>query len=129
MQLQARQARYGEGRISARLPISLAEVAAPSNGTCPDSGTTTLWFRLLTRDPKRLDAVRAARRAMIREELTGGLEPGEPSLAEAAFSPSGVLWEVPIGELARCREKLAQLMRRANAIDDEGAARRFRLVL
>ncbi len=54
---------------------------------------------------------------MIREEWTRGLEDGEPSIAGAKFSASGVLWEVSPGDLARCREKVALLMRRANASD------------
>jgi len=125
MNMQAWQARRNERRFAPRFPIRFAEVPAPAPEARPASGTTTIWFRLGPSDAAGLEAVRDARRAMIREDRTVGLEDGEPSLAEAVFSASGVLWEVPVGELARCREKLALLQRRANAIAEATTRRRL----
>lgn len=94
-------------------PLGLDEVAAATDMA---SGRMTLRFRPTTGRPEKLEALREARRAMIREEWTRGLEEGEPALAEAVFSSSLVSWEIPIGEQARCREKILALVRRANRL-------------
>jgi hypothetical protein len=60
---------------------------------------------------------------MIREEWTLGLDPGEPSLGEADFTPHGVHWEIPIGDQAICRQKLRTLVARANRQLEDAAAR------
>lgn len=93
--------------------IGLEEILPAAQGA---PGWMTLRFRPNTVRPDKLEALRDARRAMMREEWTRGLEEGEPPLAEAVFSPSGVSWEVPIGEQARCRDKIAALVRRANRL-------------
>ena len=51
---------------------------------------------------------------MLREEWTRGGVEGEPSLEEAIFSAFEVVWSVPADERERCREKLAELVDRAN---------------
>ena len=68
------------------------------------------------RAPARLDALRTVRQAMIREEWTRGLEEGEPSLLDADFSRSGILWDLPVGQVEKGREKLGALVRRANLL-------------
>lgn len=83
-----------------------------------ETGRMLLRFRIISGSPGRLEALREARRAMIREQWTRGPEYGEPSLSEAVFSATEVLWEVPTGERARCRETLAELIRRANRLAD-----------
>jgi hypothetical protein len=75
--------------------------------------TCTLRFRL-SADSDSLEALRYARRSMLREEWTRGIEDGEPSLEEAIFSAFEVVWSVPEEERERCREKLAELVERAN---------------
>ncbi len=93
--------------------LALDEIAAAAD---PASGRMTLRFHPSSDRPASLEALREARRALIREEWTRGLEEGEPPLAEAVFSRSSVSWEIPIGEQARCREKIAALVRRANRL-------------
>jgi len=70
--------------------------------------------RLSSSDPETLEAVRYARRAMLREEWTRGAEEDEPSLEDAVFSAYDVVWAVPELERRRCLEKLDELLRRAN---------------
>jgi hypothetical protein len=94
-------------------PVRLLEIAEEKRRT-PDKAT--LRFRLSSRDPELLDALRDARRAMIREEWTRGLEEGEPALSKAVFSASEVLWETDLGKEARCHEKMATLVRRAGLL-------------
>ena len=78
-----------------------------------DGATCTLHFRL-SADQDSLEALRYARRSMLREEWTRGIEDGEPSLEAAIFSAFEVVWSVPADERERCREKLAELVERAN---------------
>jgi len=78
-----------------------------------DGATCTLHFRL-SAEADSLEALRYARRSMLREEWTRGTEEGEPSLEEAIFSPSEVVWTVPVDERERCRAKLTELVERAN---------------
>jgi hypothetical protein len=76
--------------------------------------TVTLRCRLLTTDDDSLEALRYARRAMLREEWTRGVEEDEPSLEEAVFSASDVSWSVRVSEAGSGRAKLAELVERAN---------------
>ena len=86
---------------------STAQRLSPSEATC------TLRFRLIA-EADSLEALRYARRSMLREEWTRGTEDGEPSLEEAIFSAFEVVWTVPADERERCRTKLAELVERAN---------------
>jgi hypothetical protein len=104
-------------------PIELAEVTLRAARDLTVAGMTTLRFHLIPGRRERLEALREARRAMIREQRTRGLEEGEPSLSEAVFSATGVLWEVPSTERGRCREMLAELIRRANRLVDSAGGR------
>jgi hypothetical protein len=61
-----------------------------------------------------LEALRHARRSILREELTLGSEPGAPTLQTAEFSSSEIVWTVPVAQTERCLEKLAELETRAN---------------
>ena len=78
----------------------------------PDS-VATLCFAIASSDPAGLDAIRHARRSMLREEMTLGREPGEPSLETAMFSAEGIRWTVPLSQRARCLERLSELEARA----------------
>ena len=86
--------------------------------------TVTLRCRLLTTDSNSLEALRYARRAMLREEGTRGAEEGEPSLEDAVFSAFEVAWPVRASESERGRAKLAELVDRANRARRELDARR-----
>src|SRR5262245_35043538 len=61
-----------------------------------------------------LEALRHARRSILREEWTLGSEPGAPTLETAEFSSSEIVWTVPVAQTERCLEKLAELEARAN---------------
>jgi hypothetical protein len=74
----------------------------------------TLRFAISAPDPAGLDALRHARRSILREEWTLGRDPDEPSLESAIFSASEVTWTVPSSQRERCRERLCELETRAN---------------
>ena len=84
-----------------------------------DTGTVTLRFLVSADNPDSLEALRNARRALLREELTRGRDVDEPSLEDAVFSASEILWEVPPGQRPWCLEKLEELRRRANLLLSE----------
>jgi hypothetical protein len=86
--------------------------------------TVTLRCRLLTTDHDSLEAIRYARRAMLREEWTRGVEDDEPSLEDAIFSAFDVSWSVRASAVASGRAKLAELVERANRARVEPAAQR-----
>ena len=116
MQVAVWNARRRVPSFVAAAPVRVAEITAPADRRPGPDGTTTLAYRLAANGSEQLEALRDARRAMIREEATRGLDEGEPSLAEAAFSATAIFWEVAFGELARCRGKLDDLVRRANGL-------------
>jgi hypothetical protein len=72
-----------------------------------------LRFRLAFGSPDDVEALRYARRVMIREERTRGLEWEEPSIEDAVFSVNDVSWPALASQAAWCREKIAQLVERA----------------
>jgi hypothetical protein len=84
-----------------------------------DHGTVTLRFLLSAKNPGSLEALRNARRALLREELTRGRGSDEPSLEDAVFSASEIIWEVNPGQRPWCLEKLEELRRRANLLLSE----------
>lgn len=73
----------------------------------------TLRFAIAAADSPEIDAIRHARRDMLREEWTLGRGPGEPSLEEAVFSPTGVVWVVPADQQTWCLQKMDDLAARA----------------
>jgi hypothetical protein len=74
----------------------------------------TLRFRLKLDGIEDVEALRYARRAMIREERTRGLEWDEPSMEHPTFSPTEIRWFVLASQAAWCREKVSELVERAN---------------
>ena len=74
----------------------------------------TLRFAIAATESPEIDAIRHARRAMLREEWTLGRDPDEPSLEEAVFSPVGVVWVVPAHQQAWCLRKMEDLAARAD---------------
>lgn len=108
-------------------PVGLAEIPAPEAPT-PSRGSTapalsartvTLRFRVLSAGHRGLEALRYARRAMLREEWTRGVVEGEPSLEDAVFTASEVSWSVPCEVVAASRAKLEELVSRANRALEE----------
>jgi hypothetical protein len=78
-----------------------------------------LRFRLEFENERDLDAIRYARRILIREERTRGLEWEEPSIEDAVFSLSSVSWAALASQASWCREKMAHLILRANRVREE----------
>ena len=58
---------------------------------------------------QELEALRHARRSMLREEWTLGRRDDEPSLEDATFSVDSIVWPVWPEHRARCFEKIAEL--------------------
>ena len=97
-----------------------------ADATAPrlQESTITLRCRLLTTDDAALEALRYARRAMLREEWTLGVDEGEPSLEEAVFSAFDVAWSVSAGQRESGRAKLRELVERGNRVLRERSAGR-----
>src|SRR5437773_10150404 len=70
----------------------------------------TLKFSLILGDDGDLEALRYARRAMIREERTTGLECGEPSMEQALFSVAVSRWSVLFALVVWCRSRIPALL-------------------
>jgi hypothetical protein len=78
------------------------------------SRRVTLRFALQLGDAGDLEALRYARRAMIREERTRGLDWDEPSMEQPIFTATEIRWFILVSQVAWCREKIADLVSRAN---------------
>ena len=78
-----------------------------------------LRFRLQATSAEDLEALRYSRRAMIREERTRGLEWEEPSMEDPTFTANEVRWYVLTSQAAWCRQKIAELVERANRAIEE----------
>jgi hypothetical protein len=76
----------------------------------------TLRFGLKATDRASLEAVRYARRAVLREERTLGVDEGEPLLEEAEFSATEIRWRVPAARRESCLDRLMDLIARANRV-------------
>jgi len=104
--------------------IRLEVIGEETPGRAPAEGSAalqlsadsllTLRLAISTPDPAGLEALRHARRSILREEWTLGREPDEPSLESAIFSATEVSWTVPLTQRQRCRERLVELETRAN---------------
>jgi hypothetical protein len=102
-------------------PIALncvGSVSAPASGTAAldlaEAPSVTMQFTFSGAEDLSLEAIRHARRAMLREEWTRGRESGEPSLEEAVFSATGVVWVAAPEEQEWCLRKMDELVARAN---------------
>jgi hypothetical protein len=73
-----------------------------------------LRFAITVEDAEGLEAVRHARRSILREEWTRGHDPAEPSLEDAVFSPGEILWRIRPEQQDWCRQMLQELVARAN---------------
>ena len=98
------------------------EISSAATAPRLDVTTITMRCRLLATDDAALEALRFARRAMLREEGTLGVGEGEPSLEAAVFSAFDVAWSVPSSQREWSRSKLQELVDRANRVLRERAA-------
>jgi len=95
---------------------SVAE--APSLYASPGA-TETLQFLVSVNGGSGLEALRYARRSLLREEWTRGREVEEPSLEDAVFSATQIVWTVGSGQRPAALAKLEELRRRANLLLSE----------
>jgi hypothetical protein len=73
-----------------------------------------LRFELSLAEEEEREALRYARRCMIREERTRGLDWDEPSMEDPALVGSEIRWFALASQGAWCRQKIAELIERAN---------------
>jgi hypothetical protein len=78
-----------------------------------------LRFQVLLDGEDAMEALRYARRAMIREERTRGLEWDEPSMEDPTLAGSEIRWFCLASQAAWCRQKMAELIERANRAAEE----------
>lgn len=102
--------------------ILLEGVTASEPGAClsgsaaldlAEDPCVTLRFLISATESPEIDAIRHARRAMLREEWTLGRAPDEPSLEEAVFSSVGIVWEMPADQQAWGLQKMEDLAARS----------------
>lgn len=98
-------------RIASSGPV--AETSGTEALDLEADGCVTLQFGFTASDQMAIEAIRHARRAMLREEWTRGRDPGEPSLEAAVFSAGGVVWTVRPEQRDWCLQKLDELVARA----------------
>lgn len=79
----------------------------------------TLQFLVTVDGDSGLEALRYARRSLLREEWTRGREIEEPSLEDAVFSPAQIVWVIGPGQRPAALAKLEELRRRANLLLSE----------
>jgi hypothetical protein len=111
-------------------PIAFRETtsdASPTAGQLRDavavrfdpSRRVLLRFEMAMADDAALEALRYARRTMIREERTRGLEWDEPSMEDPSISGRELRWFALASQAAWCREKVSELVERANRARSE----------
>jgi hypothetical protein len=83
------------------------------------SRRVTLRFALSFSDEVELEALRYARRCMIRDERTRGLEWDEPSIEDPTFVGAEIRWFALVSQAAWCRTKIDELIARANRAAEE----------
>ena len=106
-------------------PIRLDSIEDPFQAAAADGSAAlalapdvpvVLRFAIAADDPKALEALRYARRSLLREEWTLGRNPEEPSLGEAVFTPTEVIWQVRRDQRDACLQKVEDLASRANRL-------------
>lgn len=106
-------------------PIRL-EAVVPKSPGAPTAGSSALelapdapillHFTISARDPEALEALRYARRSLLREEWTLGRAEGESLLQDAVFTSTEVIWQIPRADRDACVRKLDDLISRANRL-------------
>ena len=85
-----------------------------------------LRFALDVPGEDAFEAIRYARRSMIREERNRGLGWDEPSMEDLTLSGTEIRWFVLVAQADACRRKLTELVERGNRALDEIRAGRAR---
>ena len=106
--------------------IGLVEVSggahpavAPADPVFGEGMVLTLQFLVSVNGDAGLEALRFARRSLLREERTRGRDVDEPSLEDAVFSPTQIVWTVGAGQRSAALMKLEEVRRRANLLLSE----------
>jgi len=97
----------------------LASVAEAKPLYLMEGTTVTLEFLVSVDGGAGLEALRYARRSLLREEWTRGRDVEEPSLEDAVFSPTQIVWVIGPGQRPAALAKLEELRRRANLLLSE----------
>lgn len=113
--------RYFCGAVS---EIGLVEVSGGQRGSVSEATplylvegkTLTLRFLVSVDGGTGLEALRFARRSLLREEWTRGCDADEPSLEDAVFSPTQIVWVIAPGQRPAALAKIEELRRRANLL-------------
>jgi hypothetical protein len=106
-------------RETADIPASRGGVRDAADLRLDPSRRVMLRFQVSLEGEDEMEALRYARRAMIREERTRGLEWDEPSMEDPTLSGTEVRWFVLAAQAAWCREKMSELIDRANRAVEE----------
>ncbi len=78
-----------------------------------------LRFQIALESDDEMEALRYARRSMIRDERTRGLDWDEPSMEDLTVMGAEIRWFCLATQAAWCRQKMTELVDRANrAIQD-----------
>jgi hypothetical protein len=106
--------------LAVEMGAGLASAGTSALQVSPESeDLTTLRFRVHADGLEELEALRHARRMMIREETTLGLSGDEASLDQAVFSAAEIVWTVRAAEREACVRRIDDLARRANRALEE----------
>lgn len=84
-----------------------------------EAATVTLEFLVSVDGDAGLEALRYARRSLLREEWTRGRDVEEPSLEDAVFSATQIVWVIGLDQRSAALTKLEELRRRANLLLSE----------
>jgi hypothetical protein len=67
-----------------------------------------LRFQVAFQADDEMEAIRYARRSMIRDERTKGLEWDEPSMEDLTLAGSEIRWFCLVSQAAWCRQKMTE---------------------
>ncbi len=107
--------------------LAIVPDSPASDGTSalvPDPGGLIVLRFQIHAGENGLEALRHARRSMLREEWTLGRRDGEPSLEEAIFTTGSIVWPAWPEQHAICLEKIAELEARVERLLGDPAAMR-----
>lgn len=107
------------GLVEVSEGAQLASVAEAKPLYLMEGTTVTLEFLVSVDGGAGLEALRYARRSLLREEWTRGRDVEEPSLEDAVFSPTQIVWVIGPGQRPAALAKLEELRRRANLLLSE----------